>query len=128
MTQKQTPVRVRRRSSLPVNKLPLIALSIVLAAGSATAQSSNNGTTSTPKDRPVIGMTKARAAAYYGEPFTKGIIENGERWYYRLKFNEVYGRALVPFYYDSPNVRWGSIDFGPEGRVRAFDWRAPRLQ
>ena len=51
----------------------------------------------------------------------------GERWYYRLKFNEVYGRAFVPFYYDSPNVRWGSIDFGPDGRARAYDWQAPRL-
>ena len=112
-------------------KKPLLAALIVgLALGSALAQPSggnNNGTTSAPKDRPVVGMTKARAAAYYGEPFVTGAIENGERWYYRLKFNEVYGRALVPFYYDSPNVRWGSIDFGPDGRARGFDWQAPRL-
>lgn len=111
-----------------MKKTLLAAFTIVLAIGSALADSANNGTTSAPKDRPTLGMTKARAAAYYGEPFTKGVIENGERWYYRLKFNEVYGRALVPFYYDSPNVRWGSIDFGPDGRARAFDWRAPRLR
>ena len=99
-----------------------------LAAGPAAADSSNNGTTSAPKDRPTLGMTKAQAAAYYGQPFTRGPVEHGgERWYYRLKFNEVYGRAFVPFYYDSPNVRWGSIDFGADGRARAYDWQAPRL-
>ncbi len=104
-----------------------VAVGIAFATGSASAQSTNNGTTSPAKDRPVIGMTKARAETYYGVPFTRGTIENGgERWYYRLKFNEVYGRALVPFYFDSANVRWGSIDFGPDGRVRGFDWRAPQ--
>ncbi len=108
--------------------LLLLAVGVAFAVATASAQSTNNGTTSPPKDRPAIGMTRARATAYYGAPFMRGAIENGgERWYYRLKFNEVYGRAFVPFYFDSPNVRWGSIDFGPDGRVRAFDWQAPRL-
>ena len=109
-----------------MKKLLLAVFGAILAAGSAVADSSNNGTTSAPKDRPSVGMTKARTAAYYGEPFLRGAIKDGERWYYRLKFNEVYGRAFVPFYYDSPNVRWGTIDFGPDGRVRGFDWQAPR--
>ena len=103
--------------------LLLLAVLIPLAAASAAPQlSSNNGTSSPPKTAPTVGMTKDRAQTYYGEPFTRSVDKNGERWYYRLKFDEVYGRAWVPFYYDSPNVRWGTIDFGPDGRVRGYDW------
>ena len=112
-----------------MKKLLLLAVSLPLAAVSASAQlSSNNGTTSSPKTAPTVGMTKDRAKAYYGEPFTRYPVKNGERWYYRLKFDEVYGRAWVPFYYDSPNVRWGSIDFGPDGRVRGYDWQRVALK
>ena len=68
-------------------------------------------------------MTTARAAAYYGRPFTQVATNVGQRWTYRLKFDEVYGRALVPFYEDSENVRWGYIDFGRDGRARSFDWQ-----
>ena len=73
-------------------------------------------------------MTKDKAKSYYGAPFTQMALSDGERWYYRLKFDEVYGRAMVPFYYDSLNVRWGSIDFGRDGRIRSFNWRAPSLR
>ncbi len=108
--------------------LILLTVGVVFSTFPARAQSGNNGTTGAPKERPVMGMTKAKAKAYYGEPFTQMALSNGERWYYRLKFNEVYGRALVPFYFDSANVRWGSIDFGSDGRVKALDWRAPLSQ
>ena len=79
------------------------------------------------KLRPRFGMTRVEAEQYYGRPFNQTVTAQGERWYYRLKFNEVYGRAFVPFYYDSPNVRWGTIDFDKNGRVKAFDWQTPLL-
>ena len=106
----------------------LILLAGLVFAACAQAETNDNGTTAPSKRRPVVGMTKDDAKSYYGTPFTQMSLAKGERWYYRLKFNEVYGRALVPFYFDSPNVRWGSIDFGPDGRVKAFDWRAPLQQ
>ena len=50
-------------------------------------------------------------------------MADGERWLYRLKFDEVYGRALVPFFISSDNVRLGTIDFGSDGRVRGYVWQ-----
>lgn len=99
-----------------------LLFAVATFAATATAESTHNGTTSEPKDRPVIGMTMDKAKSYYGAPFTQMTLPHGVRWYYRLKFDEVYGRAMVPFYYSSPDVRWGFIDFGADGRAKAFDW------
>ena len=103
--------------------LAVLFAGALLAVHATAETATNNGTTSVPKDRPVVGMTKEKARSYYGAPFTQMALPKGERWFYRLKFDEVYGRAMVPFYYDSYNVRWGSIDFGLDGRVMSSDWR-----
>ncbi len=68
-------------------------------------------------------MTKAQVAAYYGEPFQRVGFGEDERWFYRLKFNEVYGKAWVPFEFDSDNVSPGSVTFDAAGKIKSYDWR-----
>ena len=74
------------------------------------------------KHRPAVGMTMHEALAYYGEPFHRAVVDGNERWFYHLKFLEVYGRALVPFRFDSDNVHLGSMTFGPDKKVKSYDW------
>ncbi len=81
-------------------------------------------TTAPEKHRPYVGMAMDQALAYYGAPFHRANVEGGERWYYHLKFAEVYGRAFVPFWFDSDNVRLGSITFGADRKVKSVDWNA----
>ncbi len=103
--------------------LTLLCGSLALAAGTLSAQTIYNNLSSSPGKRaPQVGMSKTEAFARYGEPFHRTVLAGGERWLYRLKFDEVYGRALVPFYIDSDNVRLGTIDFGPDDRVKTFVW------
>ena len=83
----------------------------------------DNLSTSYGKPPPRIGMTREEVRKRYGEPFQRVVRTDGERWWYRLKFDEVYGRAWVPFMTSSDNVRLGNIEFGPNGRVRALDWQ-----
>ena len=71
---------------------------------------------------PHHGMTKSEVAAYYGEPYRRVGSGLNEHWYYRLKFSEVYGKTWVPFEFDSDNVTLGIITFGPDGKVKRYDW------
>ena len=68
-------------------------------------------------------MTKAQVFDRYGEPFHRGRVDGQEVWYYRLKFDEVYGRALVPFGDSSDNVSIGTLTFGPQATVVRYYWR-----
>lgn len=104
--------------------LILFCGSSFFAMSELPAQTDHNNLSSSPGKRPPkAGMTKAEAFARYGEPFHRTALANGERWLYRLKFDEVYGRALVPFFISSNNVRLGTIDFGPDDRVKTFVWQ-----
>ena len=67
-------------------------------------------------------MTKDEVTAYYGAPYHRVVSGPDEQWYYKLKYSEVYGRAMVPFEVDSDNVTLGSITFGADGRVKRYDW------
>ncbi len=67
-------------------------------------------------------MTKRQVSTYYGEPFHRVGSGQGEMWFYRLKFDEVYGRAWVPFQFDSYNIYPGTITFDAAGKVKSFDW------
>ena len=71
-------------------------------------------------------MTMSHTLAYYGEPFHRAVVDGNVTWYYHLKFAEVYGRAIVPFRFESDNVRLGIITFGPDKKIRSFDWRPVR--
>ena len=107
--------------------LALLGGILALTAGTSSAQTDyDNLSASRSKRAPHVGMTMAETLARYGEPFNRVSRASGERWVYRLKFNEVYGRAWVPFFIDSDNVRLGTIDFGQDHRVRTFDWRSAR--
>ncbi len=75
------------------------------------------------RQAPHRGMTRAEVAAYYGEPYRRAAAGSDERWYYKLKYSEVYGRAMVPFEIDSDNVTLGSMTFGADGKVQRFDWK-----
>ena len=75
------------------------------------------------RQAPHHGMTRAEVAAYYGEPYHRVAAGPGERWYYRLKYSEVYGRTFVPFEFDGDNVTLGSITFGADGKVKHYDWK-----
>ena len=106
--------------------LILLAGGLFTAAPSLRAQTDwDNLSASRSKPPPHVGMTREEAHKLYGEPFQRAAVANGERWWYRLKYNEVYGRAWVPFMTNSDNVRLGNVEFGPNGRVRAFDWQRP---
>lgn len=104
--------------------LPLLAGLGLAAASSLHAQTDYNNLSSSPgKAPPHVGMSRDEARKLYGEPFHRTTLTGGERWLYRLKFDEVYGRALVPFFASSDNVRLGTIDFGPDGRAKTFVWQ-----
>ena len=88
----------------------------------ATTTRALDPTIAPSKNRPFVGMTMDHARSYYGRPYHSAIVDGEERWYYFLKFSEVYGRAFVPFRFDSDNVHYGSITFGPDKKVKSFDW------
>ena len=93
----------------------------------ASAAQALDPSISASKKPPVIGMTMSRALAYYGEPFHRVVMDGSERWFYHLKFAEVYGRAFVPFEFDSDNVQLGSITFGLDKKIRSIDWQPFQL-
>ncbi len=104
--------------------LPLLAGLVLAAVPTLCAQANYNNLSSSPgKAAPHVGMTRDEARKLYGEPFHRTTLTGGERWLYRLKFDEVYGRAFVPFLVSSDNVRLGTIDFGPDGRARSYEWQ-----
>ena len=97
----------------------LVFLCLVGWTVSAAAQ---NPLTKPPKPPPRRGMSKAQVLARYGEPRHHAVLDGAEVWYYRVKFNEVYGRAFVPFEFSSENVVLGKIFFNPAGKIARFDW------
>ena len=101
-------------------KLLLVVLCSLLMVPAARALDPSIAPSKKP---PTVGMTMSRALAYYGEPFHRAVVGGREQWFYHLKFAEVYGREIVPFRFESDNVTMGSITFGPDKKVVAFDWR-----
>ena len=71
---------------------------------------------------PFIGMTKAEALARYGEPKTHTVTDEGERWTYVLNMGEFIGKHMIPFFFSEQGIRTGVLIFGPDGRVKKFDW------
>lgn len=74
---------------------------------------------------PYIGMTKGQVLARYGEPRKHTITDEGERWVYLLNFGEMMGKAFIPFNFKGTPPRTGVIIFGPDSRVKKFDWDIP---
>lgn len=71
---------------------------------------------------PFVGMTKAQALARYGEPKRRTLTSDGENWVYILNMGEVIGRAMIPFNFKPTQVRTSVLMFGPDGRVKKFNW------
>jgi hypothetical protein len=62
-------------------------------------------------------MTKDQALADYGNPKTRTVTEEGERWGY---FGYSRNLSEVPF---KPRFfRTGTLFFGPDGKVKHFNW------
>jgi hypothetical protein len=74
---------------------------------------------------PFIGMTKAQALARYGEPKKRTLTDEGETWVYVLNMGEVIGRAMIPFNFKPTQIRTSVLIFGPNGRVKKFNWDTP---
>lgn len=74
---------------------------------------------------PFIGMTKAQALARYGDPKRNTLTDEGEQWVYILNFGEMMGRAFIPFNFKPTMVRTGVLIFGPDGKVKKFNWDTP---
>ena len=74
---------------------------------------------------PFIGMTKAEALARYGEPKKRTVTDEGEQWTYWLNFGEFMGKHMIPFFFSEEQIRIGVLIFGPDGRVKKFNWDAP---
>jgi hypothetical protein len=109
--------------------LSIVALALAGCAAQQTAATTQGpkakvGDISNPEAEkpPFIGMTKAQALARYGEPKKHTITDEGEQWVYILNFGEVMGKALIPFNFKVTPIRTGLIVFGPDGRVKKFNW------
>ena len=118
---------------MKIPTLLFIGTAFFLAACADAPQSSG---TSKPKtadevreaeenEPPFIGMTKAQALARYGEPKRRSVSDEGEQWVYLLNFGEVMGKALIPFNFKPTQIRTGVLTFGPDGKVKKFNWDAP---
>lgn len=93
----------------------------------ARTNSSRVGDISNPEAEkpPFIGMTKAEALALYGHPKKQTMTDEGENWVYILNIGEVIGKAMIPFNFKPPMPRTGTLIFGPDGRVKKFNWDMP---
>ncbi|HKP45357.1 MAG TPA: outer membrane protein assembly factor BamE [Pyrinomonadaceae bacterium] len=96
----------------------------------ATATARSNAATTAkpgdPEDRPpVVGMTKAQVLARYGKPKTQTVTDDGERWTYVLNIGEFVGKHMIPFFFSTQTLRFGVIFFGPDERVKKFNWDTP---
>lgn len=122
----------------PLRCLPaIVSLAICLTACQTTAPAPGGATSSgsarvvgdisNPEAEapPFIGMTKDQALARYGEPKKRTISDEGENWIYLLNMGEVIGRAFIPFNFKPTMARTGVLIFGPDGRVKKFNWDAP---
>lgn len=93
----------------------------------AASTHSQVGDISNPEaeQQPFIGMTKEQALARYGEPKKHTVTEEGESWIYLLNMGEVIGKAFIPFNFKPTMARTGVLIFGPDGRVKKFNWDVP---
>jgi hypothetical protein len=49
----------------------------------------------------------------------------GENWIYVLNMGEVIGKAFIPCNFKPTMARTGVLIFGPDGRVKKFNWETP---
>jgi hypothetical protein len=73
---------------------------------------------------PFIGMTKAQAQARYGEPKKRTVTDEGEQWTYILNMGEFIGKHMIPFFFSEQQLRYGVLIFGPNGKLKKFQWDA----
>lgn len=116
--------------------LPTITLAMIACLTSCATQSPVPATPATTakkgdisneeaEKQPFIGMTKAQALARYGDPKKHTITDEGEQWVYLLNFGEMMGRAMIPFNFKPTVPRTGVLTFGPDGKVKKFNWDTP---
>lgn len=74
---------------------------------------------------PFIGMTKAEVIARYGQPKKKTMTDEGENWVYILNMGEFIGKHMIPFFYSETQLRTALFVFGPDGRLKRFNWDKP---
>ena len=67
-------------------------------------------------------MTKDQVIAQYGRPRGINLTERGEAWHYVLNAGEIAAKSLIPFYIP-PRPRFGTVIFGPDGRVTEYHWQ-----
>jgi hypothetical protein len=115
---------------------PLI-IALALAGCAATPPATTTTTTNAPagpvgdmsnpeaENPPFIGMTRAQALARYGHPKKQTTTDEGENWVYVLNLGAVIGKAMIPFNFKPTLVRTGVLIFGPNGRVKKFNWDTP---
>jgi outer membrane protein assembly factor BamE (lipoprotein component of BamABCDE complex) len=125
------PIRDRAELIPRLKLFPFIIMSAIALSGCATAPPSapHSRTKEQAGDEsekpPFVGMTKGQVLARYGEPKRHTITDEGEQWVYLLNFGEVMGKALIPFNFSPTPIRTGVIVFGPDGRVKKFNWDTP---
>jgi hypothetical protein len=73
---------------------------------------------------PFIGMTKAQVQARYGEPKKRTVTDEGEQWTYILNMGEFIGKHMIPFFFSEQQLRYGVLIFGPNGKLKKFQWDA----
>ena len=114
-------------------KIYLRLLLVFLLVGCATKQVSTNATSQQHRPAkveeedkpPFIGMTKAQAIARYGKPKKQTVTDEGEAWTYVLNMGEFVGKHMIPFFFSEQQLRTGVLIFGPDGRVKKFNWDTP---
>jgi hypothetical protein len=72
---------------------------------------------------PFIGMTKAQARHYYGEPDSIGHRNGEELWTYVLNRAESFGKSFIPFDFKN-HLRYRLLTFKGD-KVTKFQWDPP---
>ena len=102
---------------------------VLLALLCLGVEAQGHSSTAKPGQKPPSkGMTEAAVFARYGEPFHRGRVDGKAVWYYHLKFDEVYGREMVPFAVSSDNVTLGEIAFDAHGCVAHYVWNYTNIR
>jgi hypothetical protein len=122
---------IENRCPMKNTLLYIIAAALLASCASGPRQTSTNSRKQSAKkidenDKPpFIGMTKAQAIARYGEPDKKTVTPEGEQWRYVLNMGEFVGKHMIPFFFSSQQLRFGFLIFGPDGKVKQFQWDKP---
>ena len=72
---------------------------------------------------PFVGMTKAQARHYYGEPDSIGHRNGEELWTYVLNRAESFGKSFIPFDFKN-HMRYRLLTFKND-KVNKFHWDPP---